>query len=98
MLTPLLHNRMALESERVSNQLHEWIDLTFGHKLRGKAAVEVKNVALPAVDPTAFTNTGRVQLFHKPHPPRYAQAHNLLATNQVNRAVAQPTHAVLTGH
>jgi len=79
----MLNDRMALESERVSDQLHEWIDLTFGYKLHGKAAVEAKNVALPAPHPTAFTNNGRVQLFQKPHPPRFAQARNLLATKQV---------------
>ncbi|KAL0031838.1 hypothetical protein WJX79_010539 [Trebouxia sp. C0005] len=78
-------HRMALESERVSDQLHEWIDLTFGYKLHGKAAVEAKNVALPAPHPTALTNNGRVQLFQKPHPPRYAQACNLLATEQVKQ-------------
>ena len=76
-------NRTALESERVSDQLHKWIDLNFGYKLSGQAAVDAKNVALPAADPTALTTTGRVQLFHRPHPPRYAQACNLLATEQV---------------
>lgn len=79
----MLCDRMALESERVSDQLHDWVDLTFGYKLSGKAAVEAKNVALPATNPTALTNRGRVQLFQKPHPPRFAQAHDLLATKQV---------------
>lgn len=79
----MLCDRMALESERVADQLHDWIDLTFGYKLSGKAAVEAKNVALPAANPTALTNRGRVQLFQKPHPPRFAQAHDLLATKQV---------------
>lgn len=37
-------HREALESEHVSRNLHRWIDLVFGNKQRGEAALEVTNV------------------------------------------------------
>lgn len=37
-------NREALESEYVSDHIHEWIDLMFGYKQRGRPAVEAANV------------------------------------------------------
>eukprot|EP01133_Synstelium_polycarpum_P008387 gene8387-9862_t len=37
-------NREALESEYVSQHLHEWIELIFGIKQRGRAAVDACNV------------------------------------------------------
>ncbi|KAH0882382.1 hypothetical protein HID58_058478 [Brassica napus] len=36
--------RKALESEHVSAHLHEWIDLIFGYKQRGKEAIMANNV------------------------------------------------------
>lgn len=37
-------HREALESDYVTRHLHQWIDLVFGHKQRGEAALEATNV------------------------------------------------------
>lgn len=37
-------HRMALESEHVSAHMHEWIDLIFGYKQRGREAISANNV------------------------------------------------------
>lgn len=63
-------HREALESDRVSRQLHHWIDITFGYKMSGQAAVAAKNVMLPSSEPMKPRSVGRRQLFTHPHPMR----------------------------
>jgi WD repeat-containing protein 81 len=65
-------HRAALESDRVSQQLHHWIDITFGCMLSGQAAVDAKNVTLSS-SPSVPRCSGRRQLFQLPHPRRREQ-------------------------
>lgn len=64
-------HRHALESDRVSCQIHHWIDIIFGYKMSGEAAISAKNVMLPPSEPTNARSAGRRQLFSMPHPPRW---------------------------
>ena len=40
----IIQNREALESDYVSENLHKWIDLIFGHRQRGDGAIESLNI------------------------------------------------------
>jgi len=55
-------NRLALESEIVSSQLHKWIDLIFGYKQRGPEASKATNVFY------YLTYEGKVDLNSIPDP------------------------------
>ncbi|BBN00900.1 WD repeat-containing protein 81 [Marchantia polymorpha subsp. ruderalis] len=88
-------HRAALESERVSQQLHHWIDLTFGYKLSGKPAVDAKNVTLSTVGPTVPRSSGRRQLFFRPHPRRL---HCKTADVVLDKALAPASREVSPDH
>ncbi|XP_024023375.1 protein GFS12 isoform X2 [Morus notabilis] len=78
-------HRDALESDRVSRQIHHWIDITFGYKMSGQAAVVAKNVMLPSSEPTMPRSVGRCQLFTRPHPMRHGvmrKASDFFGTNE----------------
>ncbi|KAJ5069881.1 hypothetical protein M0811_11543 [Anaeramoeba ignava] len=57
-----------LESDFVSLNIHEWINLNFGYKLSGDAAISAKN--LVKLNQKSMASCGFVQLFQHPHPRR----------------------------
>ncbi|ESQ41855.1 hypothetical protein EUTSA_v10012423mg [Eutrema salsugineum] len=63
-------HRDALESPHVSSLIHHWIDITFGYKMSGQAAITAKNVMLSSSELTVPRSVGRRQLFFRPHPVR----------------------------
>ena len=64
-------HRTILESDEVSRHLHSWIDLTFGYKLSGSAAIRNKNVCLDySENQRDLKVRGVLLLFTQPHPIR----------------------------
>ena len=91
-------HRSVLESDEVSRALHDWVDITFGYKLSGEAAIEAKNVPLRS-NKQSSRRSAFVQLFTRPHPKRMLgggmreekqteDAHK--ADDEVKEAVEQP--------
>jgi hypothetical protein len=74
------YHRSILESAYVSENLHLWIDLTFGYCLEGQPAIDHMNVPLHHTlssterqgldSPNVNKNPGFVMLFDSPHPVR----------------------------
>ncbi|GJY31366.1 protein GFS12 isoform X1 [Tanacetum coccineum] len=77
-------HREALESNRVSCQINHWIDIIFGYKMSGPAAISAKNVMLPPSERTNARSTGRRQLFNLPHPARWGVIKNARQDNAIS--------------
>ncbi|KAI6655748.1 hypothetical protein LOD99_1890 [Oopsacas minuta] len=62
-------HRGVLESDHVSSNLHNWIDLYFGYKLTGEAGLKAKNIPHFLIKKHSSPyNYGVNQLFKEPHP------------------------------
>ncbi len=93
------YHRQVLESDYVSENLHLWIDLTFGYCLEGDAAIQHMNVPLhhtlssaerQGIDsPRLNKNPGFVMLFDSPHPVR--QVSNPVMKSHIYRPTAALT-------
>ncbi|CCI40035.1 unnamed protein product [Albugo candida] len=96
-------HRAALESDHVSSNLHPWIDLIFGYKQAGPAAVSSCNVyhigcSPDRLDVEALDTPSRAkvwkrgvlpfQLFKKPHPRRMTQDEALESRYPASHAMA----------
>ncbi|KAJ7550147.1 hypothetical protein O6H91_07G085500 [Diphasiastrum complanatum] len=80
-------HREALESQYVSENLHHWIDLIFGYKQQGKAAIEATNVFFHS------TYEGAIDIDSIPDPAKKA---SILA--QINHFGQTPRQLFLKPH
>lgn len=55
-------HRQVLEGEYVTSHLASWIDLVFGFKQTGRAAIEAINVFHPAVSLTCFNPCSAIHM------------------------------------
>lgn len=80
-------HREALECDYVSEHLHQWIDLVFGFKQRGKAAEEATNVFYYS------TYEGAVDLDHMDAPQRLAIVSMIDSFGQTPRQLFTTPHS-----
>lgn len=79
----MLIHRQALECDFVRRQLNQWIDLIFGYKQKGKAAVDAVNVFHPAVIFFLLQAFFLIKFFH---PQTYPEFQITNITDQVERS------------
>lgn len=79
-------HRDVLESPAVSDNLHHWIDIVFGYKLSGEAAIAAKNVASTSSSMDGLDPTGFVQLFSHPHPKKVPARSAIVKSRRVAEA------------
>ncbi|TKS87952.1 Protein FAN [Collichthys lucidus] len=97
----LQKHRTALESQYVSEHLHEWIDLVFGFKQRGSEAIAAHNVFHPltyegGIDCDRSWSFGQTpkQLFTTPHPQRITpRFHNMTRSSSINSPISELSSA-----
>jgi hypothetical protein len=99
-------NRAALESDIVTKMLPDWIDLIFGHKQRGQAAVDAHNVFfyltyygsvdVAAIEDESLRRATELQIAHFGQCPMqlFTSPHVRAATPETNLKTSMALYAV----